>query len=748
DDAAVGSISNILRTAFKNLWQEEDLNAEGCPEPSAPAQVSKDLTGEPERSLGTALLADGTSDEKEESSDVAVPPPSAETTLTPAMPAAVAERLAQIDNRLRKRHAEAGSLLKYLAAQHDAAEADDLAAANALKRKGVLVGAHVPIGPTSLRLDKSRVEEFGPAGVGMLSAERLMRERLQQAKREAGNAPWAGGDGDGIPHSAASVRAPEEPGYLKQTSNNLTRRAVVLEGSYGPAGRRKYRPGRSRHAPTTCPEKKAATAAAAVAGVAGIANPGGASKAGIGDAGGALQPAVTAAAAAVAPTVAVAAEISSPLKARQNRCEHQRASGTQRDADRELVQRMERRLDFLRHPRHDPGSRFHSKLLTVADAPSTVAPYFEAEPAVLTFTDYEPGKLYSATLSLRNVSAVARNLRVLPPSTSYFRLVKIVWPAAHPGGDSSAVAPGMAVRVIIEFVPDGRGAYTDFVTVATEAGSWPVAVRAARRPPVLTLPPGDVFDCGACLLGRVRCRRFRITNRGGAVRFRLVSEDGWQSPPGPAAPAVFAAASAAAAGEGAVSPGGAAAAALPAPPSPQGFLRLGPFLLSPADVALEKGDSCVITVAFLPAALGAFRRELVLVQDNCDVRRLSVAGHCEQVQLRVSALAGVAVPANDARAAAALPTLRFRPAPLGLSRRQVIEVSNDGAVDVHFHWELRSETRAAATAQAAAIKAAPAAGTLAAGKGATFSVSFCPTSAGLAQFRAELVLESVPAAAL
>lgn len=56
----------------------------------------------------------------------------------------------------------------------------------------------------------------------------------------------------------------------------------------------------------------------------------------------------------------------------------------------------------------------------VSDREST--PIFVATPEEVVFTDYKVGEVYEKTLELKNVSAVLRPVRVIPPKTVFFAI--------------------------------------------------------------------------------------------------------------------------------------------------------------------------------------------------------------------------------------------------------------------------------------------------------------------------------------
>lgn len=59
-----------------------------------------------------------------------------------------------------------------------------------LKKKGILLGAHIPIGPSSLVLEQSELAAFKGLSDSMLDAAELARGNKEAGLRTSGNLPW------------------------------------------------------------------------------------------------------------------------------------------------------------------------------------------------------------------------------------------------------------------------------------------------------------------------------------------------------------------------------------------------------------------------------------------------------------------------------------------------------------------------------------------------------------------------------
>jgi hypothetical protein len=448
DDAhsnAVGSIGHLLKTAFRQLLE---------PEQASEAENST-----------TALRSD----------DV----------------------YAESDRAAKQ---QARTLRTYLQTTREQAYLADRAEADALKKQGVLLGADVPLGASHLDFDAASLVGYGSLSASMVAAGTLLQKNTTQQLRESGNLPW---DTEPVPGGVSSSWSlqSEVPGYLTTTAVNVHREALALSASYGPRGLKHQ-----------LRQAKAGSASATL-------NPADSQELHELDAHGS--------------TSSSTANKHATNSAKQQTKSRVIPGADQRDADAQALARIERKLQFMRNPRHDSSSRWSTRVLTVAadasgsssstascsPAPphgissSAGAPqqlqqqqqqqqqgehgYFLADPVSVEFEGYDVGGVYRGLVLLRNVSALSRRLRVLPPATQHFSVTAVAFPvtaadssdtaaaggttlmtvhgsgstaaAVVSSGGSGSLAPGMAARVYIEFRPDSLSNYSDKVSLADTA---------------------------------------------------------------------------------------------------------------------------------------------------------------------------------------------------------------------------------------------------------------------------------------
>jgi hypothetical protein len=231
----------------------------------------------------------------------------------------------------------------------------------------------------------------------------------------------------------------------------------------------------------------------------------------------------------------------------------------------------------------------------------------------------------TATVLVQNVDSVSRHLRILPPATRVFALASPAFPggdsnapagsaaagAAPPSTLSSAVAPGMAVRLTVTFAPPAAAPFSDAITLVTEGGTATVPLLATLRPAELSLPL--TLPLGASLVHDVVTHRFAVENLGATAQFRLLPAEAFDAG---ALPAVAAALSAG--GGGTLAPG--TVEGLPEDVSIAGdALWFGPFCVWPAVLDVPRGARAELAVRFAPAAVGPAARAFVVLASDGSV---------------------------------------------------------------------------------------------------------------------------------
>lgn len=285
-------------------------------------------------------------------------------------------------------------------------------------------------------------------------------------------------------------------------------------------------------------------------------------------------------------------------------------SEEQREQDRQDLANLQSKVNYKRNPRYvapsaSPGGRTLIKGYNPSSKEIGIKPdlgdekkkepslIFLVSPPIVKFTNYKSGQVYELTLELKNVSAVLRQCRALPPTTSYFSIGLGQFPGEH-----GLVAPGMSCHYAVRFAPDSLKDYDDEIRIQTQSSSpIIVPVQGRRQPPKLTLP--KVLDIGYCLVGGYQVVQFIVKNQGGSGRFCIMNRSSW---PAHNFKSVVT----------------------------NGSVSLPPFDVRPSVLELMKGESGVLEVVFSPKAVRHFSQEMTLVCDNCNVRHFLLQGEAQK----------------------------------------------------------------------------------------------------------------------
>ncbi|KDO26289.1 hypothetical protein SPRG_22220 [Saprolegnia parasitica CBS 223.65] len=206
DVVAVGSISNVLRRAFRDYYTDDfdqRLNNAWAMTP-APKTTSEDHT----------IDADNNNDH------------ATETPEEPEHPYLVygRQRVAEVEADLRAKVQQATDLMALLENRRREALEKDEAQARELVKQGLVVKAQIPIGPSNFRLDAAELEPFGEFAQSLIQARNLLEENHLKMLDRSGNGPTA--------QIKAAKAAIETPGYLKSTSTVQTRKESTLHKFY------------------------------------------------------------------------------------------------------------------------------------------------------------------------------------------------------------------------------------------------------------------------------------------------------------------------------------------------------------------------------------------------------------------------------------------------------------------------------------------------------------------------------------
>jgi len=152
---------------------------------------------------------------------LAAPPPPPQ--LTPLQASAV-RAMEAVDRRLIAQRRDASRTLEMLASARQAAEAADHAEENALKKQGILVNAHVPVGPSHL----SSTLAAARSAMEDLEAQRLQEEEEQKAALGKQEEAAAGkGNTPGSAANSQSDQQVEDESYPSVVPELVSARALM-----------------------------------------------------------------------------------------------------------------------------------------------------------------------------------------------------------------------------------------------------------------------------------------------------------------------------------------------------------------------------------------------------------------------------------------------------------------------------------------------------------------------------------------
>jgi len=486
-DAAVGSVSHILKTAFKDVYETSEKTDE-----AKQARVARDLivaeklrkkedarriaeeesarrAEEEEKTAPAAAAPTPGKKGKDKGADKTPPPVEAPVEVVEKEPAPEevdefadpnhisnfytpfekvnlndankglhSNKVTGIEANLVQSVQEAKELSAYLVKQRIAAWEKEEDEQDSLKKQGILVGQHIPSLPSKLALDEDLMaNEYGTYSSNLVIAHTLVQQNLENSMRRTGILP---------------ISDFAEKKKLTRTVNADEKQPKVLP-----------------------------------------------------------------------PKIQDTAE--------------------RRMANENILKSINRKLNYLRNPHNNPHAVGRT-LIKTADRDSTAAatvdimssnrkkapvdtiPLFVADPASVEFNSYDSGRSYTCVVKFRNVSTISRSLRVMRPTTSNYSISPLKYPSSSKAG---MVAPGMSVSTVVTFTPDSIGNYEDTLQCATEGGKFAIPIVSQREAPKLSIP--STLNVGGCLVGDATRVIISCHNSGGSGRFRLLSPSDYPSVP-------------------------------------------------------------------------------------------------------------------------------------------------------------------------------------------------------------------------
>ncbi|XP_031565846.1 deleted in lung and esophageal cancer protein 1-like [Actinia tenebrosa] len=409
---------------------------------------------------------------------------------------------------------------------------------------------------------------------------------------------------------------------------------------------------------------------------------------------------------------------------------------SQRQIEREDLKKLKSKAEYKRNPRFVPPLtadliQEKSKAKEVKEsATGSSQVVFIATPSPVVFSEYKVGEVYELMVELKNVTSSSRQIRIVPPSTKYFSIGLGRFP-----GESGVVAPGMSCVYPIRFSPDFLADYDDTIKVKTQIDPpMVISLQGRRPPPQLSL--SSVLDCGHTLVGGKKTVHFTCTNQGGEGQFFLMSKSDW--------PTTYSKWS------------------LDNP----GFLDIAPFEVKPAMFELKSGETIDLEVTFCPSAAKFFKKEMIMVCDNCHIKVLTVEGTGQTAGIEFVSISGGTSKHDigELKDVSSQFLVRFDDQNPKTHTAKELTIKNTTNVALPFRWKLfkpffpcqqtdelgvstsqQLSSRVHRTADAQGVfSIAPNMGTLPPYENVHFSLEYLPKEIGSFHSVAHLVLEEIP----
>lgn len=616
--AAVGSISHILHTAFKDVY-EETAKREQAPKARVEREARR-LQREREAELkaiederiaaeaakaAAAPAAKGKGGKQPEPVHVPEPEPEPVHIEEPDQPldedlkdadfyshfetlslseknrSNAEERKLHVDSDLLRRQTQAKELIDYLHSRKALADELEIQEKDDLKRQGIMVGQHIPSLPSKLVVESTKIAEYDSYSKKLVVAKSIIEQNQENRLRRTGN----------LPISQLAVEKKIERGKYQSTLDDDT--PHYLESTQANAVRTKRTLKRFEETrkvqeslrPNTEVEKGS---------IDRFCKP--------------KREVIS---------MAEKLEHMAVLKSVNHKLNYLRnPKGNPDSISRLIVRTKEKVLEkekLLEEEESAIASSSGSRMSSSSSLKSKYGkqtiqvrnnPLFVADPPLVRFNDYEIGKKYQSVINFRNVSAVSRQVRIVPPTSGRFSMGPLKFPASCKDG---FLAPGISVSAVITFSPSTLQECTDTLMVQTEGGSYDVKIVASRTLPVLDIP--ENFNLGVCLLGDAVRVVMHITNTGGQGQFTVLSQYDYSNSD------YFASFDT----------------------TTSECLRLLPFAIYPNNFILGANESTVLNIEFVPRTVGSFSADIVIVSDIKQAWKCKVFSECRLV-VRYSSL--------------------------------------------------------------------------------------------------------------
>jgi len=129
---------------------------------------------------------------------------------------------------------------------------------------------------------------------------------------------------------------------------------------------------------------------------------------------------------------------------------------------------------------------------------------FAAEPQVVRFDNFEPGKVYRQTITLTNISLSLNNVKMLPPPTDTIEYVFT---------PVKAMSSGMSTTMEVVFSPRVNVDYAGELAILAQTGSFEIPV-VCTTPKCLMEVSASSVDFGCVDIGKEVTRKITLRNNG------------------------------------------------------------------------------------------------------------------------------------------------------------------------------------------------------------------------------------------
>jgi len=199
DAAAVGAISHILQTAFKDVYdenkhKEEALRAQAEHAAKKEARcLRKEAAAAAAGDDGGAAEGSGGEEENKEDASVASTTPEPSPTrlgkVLPNLQAALEQRQAALDVELVTKLGTANRLKEYLVQEKTKAFEAELVEEEELKKQGIMIGQHIPPLPSKLAVSAAQLSQYGAFSANLQVAREMVEANTENMLRRTGNLP-------------------------------------------------------------------------------------------------------------------------------------------------------------------------------------------------------------------------------------------------------------------------------------------------------------------------------------------------------------------------------------------------------------------------------------------------------------------------------------------------------------------------------------------------------------------------------